>query len=158
MPMDVQLGWKLTLLQNLRLWFQCQMSLTLQNCIPRILQFFFLKPWKLRLFQECMEISSLQPEAESYQNTMVYNWSCTRKSRICACELLYLKGPVILEEDAVALNPAESHHSRQCILVCEAQSLFRTVCNVAPFCNVKKNIQIVIMLHLLQPNIVTLSG
>ncbi len=104
-----------------------------------------------------MEISSLQPEAESYQSTMVYNWSGTRKSLICACELWYLKGPVILEEEAVTLDPAESHHSRQRVLVCDAQSLFRTVCIVAPFCNVKKNIQIVIMLHLLQPNIVTLS-
>ncbi len=99
----------------------------------------------------------MQPEAESYQSTMIYNWSSTRKSLICGCELLYLKGLVILEEDAVALNPAESHHSRQRFLVCEARSLFRIVCNVAPFCNVKKNIQIVIMLHYLQPNIEILS-
>ena len=99
----------------------------------------------------------MQPEAESYQSTMIYNWSSTRKSLICGCELLYLKGLVILEEDAVTLDPAESHHSRQRFLVCEPWSLFRTVCNVAPFCNVKINIQIVIMLHLLQPNIETLS-
>ena len=42
MPIDAQLGWKLPLLQNLRLWFQCQIVLTRQNCIPRILQWVFL--------------------------------------------------------------------------------------------------------------------